>query len=95
MRYKNYKIEKDFGETYSLYKDIISKKKETEEEYITTKVIGYNMSFEKCLKRIVFEETEDKETIGLYIREYNKVFNELKSEFKKWDTTEVSLEQVK
>lgn len=79
IEFENYRMEPEDCR-FNLYKKGESTKKETGEKYESETVLGYAMSFERCLHVIATDILAEKEktvSINEWIAEYKAIMNKL------------------
>ncbi len=87
IEYKSYmiKLVSEY-ERFDLFKKVMRVNKSTQEEYESTKDLGYAMTMQACVERIIHEELrKEEEVIQLeeFLKNYIKERNELLTKIKK------------
>ena len=79
IKYGVYTIEPE-NRAYNLFKDVTSIRKKTKEKYISQINLGWSMTFEVCLEKIIADSLADKDetfTIRQYIDEFKEMKDKL------------------
>ena len=91
IHWKNYLIQVDDNQ-FTLLRKIMSKKKDTGEEYENEEVLGYFSHLENCLQKMLRCETANKNEV-LTLKEYISLWKETALQVKSDIRNELSVTQ--